>query len=481
VSAASPASVTAINRIDPLCGAAIFAAMAGSSCARQPISAAIPANQAWFEYLPARVTPPSGSLEQFGPSAVKNVKVERFDENGLGVEPNNLIAIAATRSSRCLARPRAGRHRCMMEAALVPFRVKADTESPSLPLPGFRIWPAMLAMRVRTAWRQARSGMTMSAARWAVAWFASAAACQPALAAPPRGPRIVTEDVTRFYRLYDATGEHPTAEQLEHSYLDQGSDGLRQFAKLRRVSGATIRDAIEKRPEIYADARRCLAALPAVKRRLIAAFSKLAQAYPEANFAAPVIIVVGRGKPVGMTDPAGVAIGLEALCAANVMDPDIEDRFVHTIAHEYGHIQQPRADQTDVPGATVLFASLIEGGAEFTAELISGDVANYQLKAATRGREATIETAFVADVDKTDLSAWLYNEPGTPERPGDLGYWVGHRIVTSYYQHAPDKHQALRDIFEMKDPKAFLARSGWSPAGSRATHAAEPATTERHP
>jgi len=164
-----------------------------------------------------------------------------------------------------------------------------------------------------------------------------------------------------------------------------------------------------------------------------------------------------------MTDAAGVAIGLEAICAADFMEPDLEDRFVHTIAHEYGHIQQPRADQTDVPGATVLFASLIEGGADFVAELISGGLGAYHLAALTRGREAAIEAAFVADEDKTDLSGWLYNGRGTPEHPGDLGYWVGYRIVKAYYQHASDKHQALRDIFEMKDPKAFLARSGWRP------------------
>jgi uncharacterized protein YjaZ len=64
-------------------------------------------------------------------------------------------------------------------------------------------------------------------------------------------------------------------------------------------------------------------------------------------------------------------------------------------------------------------------------------------------------------MDKTDLSQWLYNS--APERPGDLGYWVGYRIVKSYYQRADDKRQALRDIFEMTDPKAFLARSGWRP------------------
>jgi alkaline phosphatase D len=54
----------------------------------------VAANQAWFEYLPARVARPnSASLETFDPPAVKDVKIERFDADGLGDEPNNRIAI----------------------------------------------------------------------------------------------------------------------------------------------------------------------------------------------------------------------------------------------------------------------------------------------------------------------------------------------------------------------------------------------------
>lgn len=53
----------------------------------------VAANQAWFEYIPARVKPPSGSLAEFGKVAVKNVKIEKWDENGLGLEPNNQAAI----------------------------------------------------------------------------------------------------------------------------------------------------------------------------------------------------------------------------------------------------------------------------------------------------------------------------------------------------------------------------------------------------
>src|SRR6201995_5736250 len=53
----------------------------------------VAANQAWFEYLPARVAPPSGSLDTFGPPALKDVRIEQWDENGLGNEPNNIAAI----------------------------------------------------------------------------------------------------------------------------------------------------------------------------------------------------------------------------------------------------------------------------------------------------------------------------------------------------------------------------------------------------
>lgn len=284
--------------------------------------------------------------------------------------------------------------------------------------------------------------------------------------AAPAGPTILTGDVDRFYSVYAAAGHHPTAEQLDRDYLAPGTPGLHEFAKLRNVSGQTIAAAIEKRPQIYEDARRCLVVLPEVRRRVAVALDKLARIYPEAKFP-PVTIVVGRGRPVGITNPSGVTVGLEALCSADFMNPNPEDRFVHVITHEYGHIQQSQAQQElnpGDPGATVLALSLMEGAADFVGELISGDVGNQATFASAKGHEAQIESAFAEDEDKTDTSNWLYNGIPSPGKPTDLGYWVGYRIVKAYYDRAADKHQALRDIFEMTDPKAFLARSGWRPA-----------------
>lgn len=274
------------------------------------------------------------------------------------------------------------------------------------------------------------------------------------------GPVIHIEDVASFYKVYDAAGGNPSAEQLQHDYLDHGSAGLHDFARLRHISGVAIAANLTAHPEIYFGAKRCMAVLPAVRQRVQVALDRLGELYPEAKFP-PVTIAVGRGKPVGVGSPvSGVQIGLEALCSVTWMNPNPEDRFVHVITHEYVHVQQVR-DLVDDEHPTVLEGSLIEGAADFVAELASGGLAYSEWTASMKGREKEIETEFVSDEDKTDLSKWLYNS--TTDKQGDVGYWVGYRIVKSYYEHAADKREALREILEMNDPKKFLGKSGWYP------------------
>jgi len=273
-------------------------------------------------------------------------------------------------------------------------------------------------------------------------------------------PEIHIEDVERFYEIYDAANGHPTAEQLQREYIDAGSEGLRTLAKLRRVTGARIVDTLTKNPQIYSNARRCMAVLPRVRERVQVALGKLAQLNPDARFPS-VTVAVSRGKPAGIGYPdTGIQIGLEAVCAADFMNPDVEDRFVHVISHEYVHVQQAPelAGKDDL---TVLERTLLEGVAEMISELISGLAGQAHFPKLTQGREKEIETAWLADQDATDFSAWLDNS--TLDQPGDLGYWIGHRIAKSYYQHAADKQQAVRDMLQMTDAKAFLAKSGWYP------------------
>jgi len=274
---------------------------------------------------------------------------------------------------------------------------------------------------------------------------------------------IQTEDVARFYKLYETTGGRPTVEQIQHDYLDQATAGLRHLTQVRNVNAENIARATATTPELYTNARSCMAALPRVRERLNRSFDKLLALYPEAK-RPPVTILVSRGKPVAIGGPGdGVQISLEAACSTNAarfLGADMDDRFVRLIAHEYIHVQQsPVLAATEK--LTVVERSLIEGVAEFIAEVIAGRPSNVGVFASVAGREREIETNFVPDVDKTDLSAWFDNT--TAENVGQLGYWVGYRIAKSYYQHAPNKRAAIREMIQMTDAKAFLAASGWRP------------------
>lgn len=269
--------------------------------------------------------------------------------------------------------------------------------------------------------------------------------------------RVHVEDVARFYRIYDAADGRPDAETLQRDYLDAGSAGLQTLARLRNVTGARIAQNIAERPEMYVQARVCAQTMPRVQARLERALARLRDIYPQMR-TPDVTIAVGRGRPVGVGGPeTGVQIGLEALCAADFLNPNLEDRFVYVIAHEFVHVQQPPERE----GLTVLEASLVEGVGEFVGELIAGEVAYSHLRARVAGREAEIETAFLADADNTDLSNWLYNT-GAHADP-DLGYWAGYRIVRAYYERADDKSAAIREILTFTDARAFLAASGWAP------------------
>ena len=183
----------------------------------------------------------------------------------------------------------------------------------------------------------------------------------------PVGPVIDTSDVNRFYEVYDEAGGRPTADALQQEYIDPGSDGLHVLARMRKVTGQSIAEAIARRPGVYAEARRCIDVLPRVRERLVVALRKLLDQYPEARLP-PITIAVGRGKPVGIGGrDTGVQISLEALCATDWIEPELDDRFVRVIMHEYIHVQQA-VPFSELAGATVLSASLEEGAAEFITE-----------------------------------------------------------------------------------------------------------------
>ena len=273
---------------------------------------------------------------------------------------------------------------------------------------------------------------------------------------------ITTADVDRFFRLYDDPALAADPDVLAARYLATPSPGLAEFMALRRITPERLAKALREKPGVFQGARDCAGKLDDVRPRLVSATDRLAELYPAAQFP-PITIAIGRASSAGVGNAQGVYIGLESLCMAKFIEADDTDRFVHVIAHEYVHVQQPLA-QVEDRDETVLRAALVEGAAEFVAERMTGSVAYPLLHQWAKGREKELETAFLAEKDGKALeSRWLYNQQGTDGWPGDLGYWVGYRVAKAYYDRAPDTKAAIKAIIEMEDPAAFLAESGWTP------------------
>jgi alkaline phosphatase D len=88
----------------------------------------VAANQAFFEYQPARLFKPSGpSLSEFDPPKVADVPVTHFDDHGLGQEPNNLAAIGSLRGYRAM---RWGRNVELIVTDQRTYRSEEPTDRP---------------------------------------------------------------------------------------------------------------------------------------------------------------------------------------------------------------------------------------------------------------------------------------------------------------------------------------------------------------
>ena len=109
----------------------------------------VAANQGWFEYQPMRVAAPGRRLDRFDAPVVSDVAVTQFDDEGLGLEPNNLAAIESLIVYRAL---RWGRHIDLILTDQRAFRGKDYSNDPKLgalfdgvPYPFF---PEALSMQV---------------------------------------------------------------------------------------------------------------------------------------------------------------------------------------------------------------------------------------------------------------------------------------------------------------------------------------------
>jgi uncharacterized protein YjaZ len=144
------------------------------------------------------------------------------------------------------------------------------------------------------------------------------------------------------------------------------------------------------------------------------------------------------------------------------------DDIVPLVLHEVAHVQSGLLQGIDVyrriygPGQTLLALALREGSADFMAKLLSGRHTSGAAEAYGLQHERALWQRFSEEMHAREPGDWMWVRPRDTERPVDLGYWIGYRIVQSYYDNAADKRQAVVDILNLTDFAGFLAASGYA-------------------
>jgi predicted Zn-dependent protease DUF2268 len=284
----------------------------------------------------------------------------------------------------------------------------------------------------------------------------------------PNDAKIITSDIQNFWRAYDLATPDNQVEVFEREYLKRGSDGLRDFIKLRITSADALVKTINKNPKYYASIRESTLRVEAMETKMRACFYALKYLYNDAVFP-DVYFVIGRMSSGGTTSDRGLLIGTE-MHGRTARAPEdelsdwhkqvlrpIED-VPYIVAHELIHYEQKHGSQLK---NSLLYQSLNEGSADFIAELISGGTINPHLHVYGNPKEKQLWEEFKQEMDGVNFSKWLYNGFNIKDRPADLGYYMGYKIVESYYNRMKDKRQAIKDILEFKDPAQLLKDSGY--------------------
>ena len=294
----------------------------------------------------------------------------------------------------------------------------------------------------------------------------------------PERAVFVTSDIARFWKAYDGGGAGGASAPFQTEYLDRASPGLSDFIASRNVTAASLAGMVRAYPRYFADIRAStlrLANDADVQSRIRDGYRKIKGMYPPAVFP-PVTFLIGRFSTGGTTSASGMLVGLEFYATSSTTPLDELPKFQRDnvrpldslpviVAHEHTHILQGRAGGiASRRNKTLLDQSLMEGGADFVAYVITGGNINARLQPYAIPREHALWTEFKSMMHGTDISQWIYNQGSdTGDRPGDLGYFIGFRIAESFYSRTSDKRLALQAIIDISDSDLFLSQSGYDP------------------
>jgi hypothetical protein len=290
---------------------------------------------------------------------------------------------------------------------------------------------------------------------------------------------IITLDIDNFWSAYDKLKDCGARNDsilcLQQYLFDKGTEGYREFVKKYSYVPEDYLYAIGKYPGFFKSVRRNTFIVKKVSHEIGALYEKVRTFYPDYP-PLKICFVISPLQSGGTSTDRFLFVGAEIITSTKKVDlsgfgdnilgkvlafeTNVRERIINVIAHETVHDLQKNADFNNYE---LLNRSLIEGAADFVAEYLTGTRANHYLYDYGKLHERELWIKFKNDIDHgANTDDWMYNYDRVNENiPSDLGYYMGYRIVETYYNNSEHKKQAILNIIEMKNPKEFLEKSGY--------------------
>ncbi len=274
---------------------------------------------------------------------------------------------------------------------------------------------------------------------------------------------FILDDAERFATLFTHTPELDE-KQIKNKYLNLGTKGVEIFTPNRIKNEKNLMRSISENSAAYK--KGIDICLPAARNISSDAKQVLndVKTLLEQEESAPTYILFGADNTGGTATEEGLSLGLEVLCRFSETEDEAKEIILSFVAHEVVHVYQARLSENINQKYTLLHMALMEGFADFIANIVLGKINQSEIERHSFGvkNESVIWAEFKAVMNGENFKPWMYGSGGEG-RPKDLGYWLGKRIAQAYYEKSDDKKKALTELLYIKDPQSILLASGYNP------------------
>ncbi|GBL05267.1 DUF2268 domain-containing putative Zn-dependent protease [Glaciecola sp. KUL10] len=246
-----------------------------------------------------------------------------------------------------------------------------------------------------------------------------------------------------------------SASILEEHYIDKDTGGLAILGS-RLTTPENLKSLYSSiKEEDWSNIQHCASYLNDLDEKATSIRSKLAKLSNTSLSGVKIYGVMGAGNTAATASPTGVVLGLELICLEDAQETSMKRKLEDYITHELVHVLQFRLTKRTNFNFNLLEISLLEGSADYIAELIAGtaytlndDRAEFGL-----GKNRQLITDFKATMLSSDFSPWLYTD--VDSMPRDMGYWVGYQIAKAYVENGG----SIVDLLTMENAEVILKKS----------------------